>query len=170
MDLKKISIGKNPPEELNVIVEIPMGSQVKYELDKESGALFVDRVIYGAMSFPFNYGFVPHTLADDGDPIDVVVLSSQSFTPGSVVPVRVIGMLEMKDESGIDTKILACPTKKIDPFYAHVEDIIDLTEPEKAKIKNFFDRYKELEPGKWVKTKEFLPKEKAHEEIKKAIR
>ena len=170
MDIKKISIGKNPPEELNVIIEIPMSSQVKYELDKESGALFVDRIMYGAMSFPFNYGFVPHTLAEDGDPIDVMVLSSQRFTPGSIVPVRVIGMLEMEDESGIDTKIIACPTKKIDPFMAHIEDVKDLPEPVKAKIKNFFDRYKELEPGKWVKTRDFLSKEKAYEEIKKAIR
>ena len=170
MDIKKIPAGEKPPEEINVIIEIPQGSAVKYELDKDSGAIFVDRIMYGAMTFPFNYGFIPNTLAEDGDPVDVLVLSSQTFAPGSVVPARVVGMLEMEDEAGIDTKIIACPTKKIDPFMAHIEDVEDIPEPVKAKIKNFFDRYKELEPGKWVKTRDFLSKEKAKEEIRKAIK
>ncbi len=170
MDIKKIPAGKNPPEEINVVIEIPEGSQVKYELDKESGAIFADRFLYTSMQFPFNYGFIPNTLAEDGDPVDVLVISPKPVFPGIVLPARPIGMLEMEDEAGIDTKIIAVPIKKIDPFMAHIEDVKDLPEALKNKIKHFFDHYKELEPGKWVKTKEFLPKEKAYEEIKKAIK
>ncbi len=170
MDIKKIAVGKNPPEEVNVVVEIPQGSQVKYELDKDSGAIFADRFLYTSMQFPFNYGFIPNTKAEDGDPVDVLVISSQTLYPGTVIPTRVIGMLEMEDEEGIDTKIIAVPTKKIDPFMAHIEDVKDLEDSLKQKIKHFFDHYKELEPGKWVKTREFLSKERAYEEIGKAIK
>ena len=169
MDIKKIKVGKNPPSNVNVVIEIPEGSGVKYELDKDSGAIFVDRVNYGAMVFPFNYGFIPHTKAEDGDPVDVVVLSSQRFVPGSVVAVRVIGMLEMEDEAGIDTKVIAVPEQKIDPFMADIEDIEDIPQAVKDKIKNFFDRYKELEPKKWVKTKNFLSREDAYKSIEKAL-
>jgi len=170
MDIKKISAGKKPPQEINVFVEIPQGSSIKYELDKESGAIMVDRFAYTAMSYPFNYGFIPQTLAEDGDPVDVLVLSSMSVAPGTIIPSRVIGMLEMEDEAGIDTKILAVPTVKVDPFYAHINDISDIDETTKKKIKHFFDHYKEIEPNKWVKTKDFLDKTKAEEAVSKSLK
>ncbi len=170
MNLSKLSVGKNPPTEVNVLIEIPQGSSVKYELDKESGFVMVDRFNFTAMFYPFNYGFIPATHAEDGDPVDVLVISSYSVAPGTVIPARPIGMLEMEDEAGIDTKIIAVPAKKVDPFFAKVEDIADLDEMTKKKIQHFFNHYKELEPGKWVKTKNFLSKEKAEEAIKKGIR
>jgi len=169
MDLSKLSIGKNAPEEVNVVIEIPQGSAIKYEMDKESGFIMVDRFNFTAMNYPFNYGFIPHTKAEDGDPVDVLVISSYSVAPGTVLPGRIIGMLEMEDEAGIDTKILAVPPKKVDPFFAQIEDIEDLNEATKNKIKHFFNHYKELEPGKWVKTKAFLNKEKALADIKRCI-
>lgn len=173
MNLSKLSSGKNPPEEINVFIEIPQGTSVKYELDKESGVIFVDRFNYTAMAYPFNYGFIPGTQAEDGDPIDVLVLSIQPVLPGTVIPSKPIGMLEMEDEEGIDTKILAVPSVKkiaIDPYYSKINDISDLDDATKNKIKHFFDHYKELEPGKWVKTKEFLGKDKAFEAIKKSLK
>ena len=170
MDISKLSAGKNPPEEVNVFVEIPQGSAVKYELDKETGFMTDDRFGYTAMAYPFNYGFIPSTHAEDGDPVDVLVISTYRVDPGCVIPVRPIGLLEMEDEAGIDTKILAVPTKKVDPFYANINDITDLDETTKAKIKHYFDHYKELEPGKWVKTKDFLGKEKAYESIKAGMK
>ena len=165
MDLDKLSIGKNIPEEVNVVVEIPQGGSVKYEMDKDSGAIMVDRFAYTAMFYPFNYGFIPHTLAKDGDPVDVLVISTYPVYPGAVIPSRVVGMLEMEDEEGIDTNIIAGPTKKVDPFFSKVEDIGDIDEPTKAKIKHFFEHYKEIEPNKWVKVKDFLPKLRAFAEI-----
>ncbi len=170
MDLKKLSAGKNPPEEINVFVEIPQGSSIKYELDKETGIVMVDRFAYTAMFYPFNYGFVPQTAAEDGDPVDVLVISTYAVAPGTVIPSRPVGMLEMEDEEGIDTKIIAVPTKKVDPFYADINDINDLDETTKKKIQHFFNHYKELEPNKWVKTKNFLPREKAMEAIQKAMK
>jgi len=170
MDIKKISIGKNPPQEVNVLVEIPQGSSVKYEMDKESGAIVVDRFNYTATFYPFNYGFIPTTVAEDGDPVDVLVISSYPVAPGTVIAVRPIGMLEMEDEEGIDTKILAVPTKKVDPFFEEINNVDDLNETTKKKIQHFFNHYKELEPGKWVKTRNFLDKEKAYEAIKKATK
>lgn len=161
----KLHPGKNAPEEINVFVEIPANSSIKYELDKDSGIIFVDRFNYTAMSYPFNYGFVPDSSAEDGDPLDVLVISSYAVAPGTVIPARPIGMLEMEDEEGIDTKIIAVPTVKVDPFYARVEDIEDLDEIVKRKIKHFFDHYKELEPKKWVKTKNFLGKNQALEAV-----
>lgn len=170
MNITKLSIGKNPPEEVNVLVEIPQGSSVKYELDKESGIIMVDRFNFTAMAYPFNYGFIPSTKAEDGDPTDVLVISSQPVSSGCMIAVRPIGMLEMEDEAGIDTKIIAVPTKKIDPAFANIKDIIDIDEATKNKIKHFFNHYKELEPGKWVKTKDFLSKDKALEDIKKSMK
>lgn len=170
MDISKLSIGKNPPEEVNAFIEIPQGSSTKYELDKGSGIVMVDRFAYTAMFYPFNYGFVPGTHAEDGDPVDILVISTYSVAPGCAIPVRPIGMLEMEDEEGVDTKILSVPTKKVDPFMAHINDISDLDEATKTKIKHMFDHYKELEPNKWVRTKNFLPKENAFEAIKKAIK
>ena len=169
MDIKKIPAGKNPPEDIYVVVEIPKGSPVKYELDKESGAVFVDRVLYTAMYYPFNYGFIPNTLAEDGDPVDVLVIGEWSVVPGSVLRARVIGMLEMEDESGVDAKVIAVPHEKIDPTYKDIVEISDLATAVLNKIKHFFERYKELEPGKWVKVKEFKGKEAALEEVKKGI-
>lgn len=169
MDISKIPAGKNPPSEINVFIEIPQGSSVKYELDKESGAIAVDRLLYTSMAYPCNYGFIPNTGAEDGDPTDVLVITSAVLFPGTYVPARPIGMLEMEDEGGIDHKIIAVPTKKIDPYSAHIEDISDLDEATKNKIKHFFDHMKELEPNKWVKTKDFLGKAQAEEVIKKSL-
>lgn len=168
MDLSKISKGKDFPNEVNVVIEVPAQSPVKYEFDKDAGAVVVDRFMYTAMAYPFNYGFVPHTHADDGDPVDVLVLSSHPVQSGSVIAARPIGVLEMEDEAGIDHKVLAVPTKKIDPFYADVEDIKDLNETLLGQIKHFFEHYKELEPNKWVKVKEFKGGDAAREDIQKA--
>lgn len=168
MDITKISAGKNVPEEINVFVEIPQGSSVKYELDKTSGAIVVDRFIHTAMAYPFNYGFIPHTHAEDGDPVDVLLLSSFPVAPASVIAARPIGVLEMEDEAGPDNKILAVPISKVDPHYADISDADDLGNPTKNKIKHFFESYKQLEQGKWVKTRNFLGREKAFEEIRKS--
>lgn len=171
MNLAKLSAGKNPQAgEVNVLVEIPQGSSIKYEMDKDSGFIMVDRFAYTAMFYPFNYGFIPQTSAEDGDPVDVLVISTYAVSPGTVIPSRVIGMLEMEDEEGIDTKILAVPTVKVDPFFEKVETIEDLDQTTKKKVQHFFNHYKELEPNKWVKTKSFLPKEKAIEAVQKALK
>lgn len=171
MDMKKLSVGKKPEEGLvNVFVEIPKDSDIKYELDKESGMIFVDRFLYTAMSYPFNYGFVPNTLADDGDPLDVLVLSDKVIAPGVVIPSVVIGMLEMEDEEGIDTKILAVPTKKVDPLYGDFKDMSDVPEAIKNKLKHFFENYKTLEPGKWVKIKDWKGKDAALMALKDSMK
>lgn len=170
MNLSKLSAGKNPPEEINVFVEIPQGSFIKYEMDKDTECITVDRFSYTSMAFPGNYGFIPQTHGEDGDPLDVLLVTTYSVQSGVVISARVIGMLEMEDEAGIDTKIIAVPTKKVDPFFAHVEDIDDLNETLKKKIQHYFNHYKELEPGKWVKTKNFLSKDKAMEAIRKAMK
>ena len=169
MEFKNVSSGKNPPEEINVFVEISKGSSTKYEVDEESGFLMVDRFLYTSMVFPFNYGFVPNTKAKDGDPLDVVIISSFSVNPGAIIPVRPVGMLQMEDEAGIDHKIIAVPAEKIDPEQKNINDIDDVNEHIKDKIKNFFNNYKALEPNKWVKTKDFLGKKEAQEEIKKSL-
>jgi inorganic pyrophosphatase len=158
------------PDKMNALIEISQGSSVKYEIDKETGLLFVDRFTHGAMFYPFNYGYIPGTSAEDGDALDILVISTYAVQPGTVIPSRAIGMLEMEDEAGIDTKKIAVPHHKVDPFYKEVQDISDLPEMVKAKIKNFFDRYKDLEEGKWVKTKDFLSKDKAVEAIKAAMK
>ena len=171
MNIKKIPVGKNPAQgEINVVIEIPKDSNIKYELDKESEAIFVDRFLYTAMQYPFNYGFVPNTLSGDGDPVDVLVLNEHAVTPGTVIPSVAIGVLEMEDEAGIDAKILAVPTKKIDPFFGSFNDISDVPDAIKNKIKHFFENYKTLEPEKWVKVKEWHGKEKALEEVKKSLK
>ncbi|RMA92563.1 inorganic diphosphatase [Hydrogenothermus marinus] len=169
MDLSKIPAGKNPPDDIYVVVEIPQGSSIKYEVDKESGAVFVDRFLFTAMYYPFNYGFIPNTLAEDGDPTDVLVISSQPVTPGSVIRSRPIGMLEMEDEEGIDTKIIAVPVSKLDPSFDNINEVSDLPEAILNKIKHFFEHYKELEKGKWVKVRDFKSSKIAKEDIKKAI-
>ena len=170
MNLSKLSAGKNPPEEINVLVEIPEGSFIKYEMDKEDGYIHVDRFAFTSMAFPGNYGFIPQSHGEDGDPLDVLLIATYSVQSGVVVPSRVIGMLEMEDEAGIDTKIIAVPIKKVDPFYAHVENIEDLDETLKKKIQHYFNHYKELESGKWVKTKNFLNKSEALKAVEKSLK
>ncbi|MGC8587971.1 MAG: inorganic diphosphatase [Hydrogenobaculum sp.] len=168
MDLSKV-VSKNPPDDIYAFIEIPKDSNIKYELDKESGVIFVDRVLFTAMYYPFNYGFIPNTLAEDGDPADILVISDFSAVTGSVIRCSLVGMLEMEDEAGIDTKFLAVPHKKVDPSFSHIKDVDGIPEHIKDKIKHFFEHYKELEQGKWVKIKNFISKEKASEELKKAI-
>jgi len=169
MEINKIPAGKNPPQEINVFIEIPQGSSVKYELDKDSGVIAVDRLLYTSMAYPFNYGFIPNTHAEDGDPLDVLLITSTPFFPGTFAPARPIGMLEMEDEEGIDHKIIAVPTAKIDPELSDVNEIDDLGGHLKSKIKHFFETYKQLEPNKWVKIKDFLDKSHAEEVIKKSL-
>jgi inorganic pyrophosphatase len=171
MDINKISAGKDPANGLvNVFIEIPKDSNIKYELDKDSGAVFVDRFLHTSMMYPANYGFVPNTLADDGDPVDVLVLSDYSVTPGVVIPAQVIGVLEMEDEEGIDAKVVAVPPAKIDPVYGVYKDINDIPEALRNKMKHFFETYKALEPGKWVKVKDWHGRDKAIESVKAGLR
>jgi len=155
-------------QEINVLIEIPKNSMVKYEVDKETGVLIVDRFIHTAMGYPFNYGYLPNTSSKDGDPVDVMVISTHPVQAGSILPSRVIGMLEMEDEAGIDNKIIAVPTKKVDPFYAGIQDLDDLNEATKKMIKHFFEQYKDIEPGKWTKVRDFLGKEDALREIEES--
>lgn len=164
-----LTYGKNAPEEVNVVIEIPKDTNVKYELDKESGMLFVDRFSRTAMNYPCNYGFVPGTLSGDGDPVDVLVLSEKSVFPGVVIPVRPIGMLEMEDESGIDAKVLAVPAIKGDTTYGNMKDISEVSEDTLEQIKHFFEHYKEIDKGKWVKVKNWLGREQAIKEITDGI-
>ncbi|TDJ80701.1 inorganic diphosphatase [Campylobacter volucris] len=169
MDISKIKIGENP-NKLNALIEIPYGSNIKYEFDKESGAIMVDRVMYSAMFYPANYGFIPNTLADDGDPIDVLVLNEYPIQAGAVIPCRLIGVLLMEDESGMDEKLLAVPVSKIDPRYDSIKSLDDLPKATLDKIKNFFETYKILEPNKWVKVKEFAGIEKASQILENSIK
>ncbi|EJL53846.1 MULTISPECIES: inorganic diphosphatase [unclassified Rhizobium] len=152
MRIDAISIGKNPPEDVNVIVEVPVGGHpIKYEMDKEAGTLVVDRFLYTPMTYPGNYGFVPHTLSEDGDPIDVLIASTRPLVPGCVINVRPIGVLKMEDNSGKDEKIIAVPSPKLTLRYEKVKDFTDLPEITLKQIEHFFEHYKDLEPGKWVK-------------------
>ncbi|WP_086224165.1 inorganic diphosphatase [Campylobacter devanensis] len=169
MDISKIKAGNNP-DKLNAVIEIPYGSNIKYEIDKDSGAVVVDRVLYSAMFYPANYGFIPSTLADDGDPADVLVLNEYPLQAGSVIPCRLIGVLVMEDESGMDEKLLAVPVSKIDPRYDGIKSIDDLPKATLDKIKNFFETYKMLEPNKWVKVKGFEDAKKAQDILDKAIK
>ncbi len=168
--MKNLSAGINPPQQINVLVEIPQDSLVKYEMDKKSGYIFVDRFAFTTMGYPANYGFVPNTQAGDGDPVDVLVLSVRAVHPGTVIPATPIGLLEMEDESGIDTKVIAVPPTKVDPFYGKFTDIKHMPEAELARIKHFFEHYKELEPGKWVKVRGWQGKDAALEEIQKSLK
>jgi inorganic pyrophosphatase len=152
MRLEAIAIGKNPPEDINVIVEVPIGGEpIKYELDKASGTLVVDRFLHTPMRYPGNYGFVPHTLSDDGDPIDVLIANTRPIVPGAVINVRPIGVLKMEDEAGGDEKIIAVPSPKLTKRYAKVHNYGDMPEITLQQIEHFFTHYKDLEPGKWVK-------------------
>ncbi|MBK1666267.1 inorganic pyrophosphatase [Rhodospirillum rubrum] len=152
MDIKKIPVGKNPPQDVNVIIEIPLlADPVKYEVDKESGAMFVDRFLHTAMHYPCNYGFVPHTLSDDGDPVDVMVVGRIPVAVGSVMRTRPVGVLYMEDEAGRDEKILGVPHSKLYPYHDNVNNFGDLRPIELRRIEHFFAHYKDLEEGKWVK-------------------
>ena len=152
MGLDLVPTGKNPPDEINVIIEIPKDAEpVKYEVDKETGAIFVDRVLSTPMRYPCNYGYVPHTLCGDGDPADVLVLMPLALIPGSVIRVRPVGVLRMVDEAGGDEKILAVPIDKVFPGYAHIQHIDDVPKHWLERIGHFFEHYKDLEKGKWVK-------------------
>ena len=168
MDISKIGYGENP-DAVKAIIEVPYGSNVKYELDKDSGAIEVDRVMYSAMFYPANYGFVANTLSDDGDPADILVISEYPLYPGCYIKSRLIGVLMMEDESGIDEKLIADPADKIDPTYSAIRDIDDLPEHTLNKIKNFFETYKMLEPNKLVKVTGFNGKKEAQEILSKAI-
>ena len=168
MDLSKIGYGENP-DKVKAVIEIPYGSNIKYEIEKESGAVVVDRVMHSAMYYPANYGFVNKTLSQDGDPADVLVLTEYPMQAGSVVNCRLIGVLIMEDESGIDEKLLAVPVSKIDPTFNEIQDIDDLPKHTLAKIKNFFETYKMLEPGKWVKVKDYQNKAAAAKILQDAI-
>ncbi|MDD3170421.1 MAG: inorganic diphosphatase [Candidatus Paceibacterota bacterium] len=152
---------------LNVFIEIPKGSGNKYELDKEINKIVLDRALYSSVHFPFEYGFIEGTLSEDGDPLDVVVLASNPTFPGCIVPAKIIGLLNMEDESGIDYKIIAAPDDKIDPRFKEINDISDLSEHQRKEIQEFFEIYKRLEPNKWVKVVGFESKEKAEEIIEK---
>lgn len=170
MDLKKIPIGKNPPNDVNVVIEIPLkGDPVKYEVDKESGAMFVDRFLHTAMYYPCNYGFIPNTLSDDGDPVDVLVVGRHAVVPGSVMRSRPIGVLMMEDEAGQDEKILAVPHPKLHPFYDDVQSYKDLPPTLIQQIEHFFAHYKDLEEGKWVKVTGWRDADEAGKIIVQAI-
>ncbi|MEQ1439497.1 inorganic diphosphatase [Fontimonas sp. SYSU GA230001] len=149
-----VPTGKDAPNDINVIIEIPMNSEpVKYEVDKTSGAIFVDRLLTTPMRYPCNYGYVPHTLCGDGDPLDVLVMTPMPLIPGCVINCRPIGMLEMEDESGSDEKLVAVPNNKIFPLYKHITSVRELPDLIRDQIQHFFEHYKDLEKGKWVKVK-----------------
>ena len=155
--------------EIDALIEIPKGSFVKYEMDKATGAFRVDRFIHTTMGYPFNYGYLPGTLALDGDPVDIIVLSTHAVQSGAIIPVRIIGMLQMEDESGIDNKIITVPTEKVDPFQALIKDIDDLSPAQKNLIKNFFETYKLAEPNRWAKVGQFSNRATAIKEIESCI-
>ena len=170
MRIDAISIGESPPEDVNVVVEVPVGGNpIKYELDKEAGTLVVDRFLYTPMSYPGNYGFVPHTLSEDGDPIDVLICNTRPLVPGCVINVRPIGVLIMEDNAGQDEKAIAVPQQSLTKRYDDVLNITDLPEITLQQIEHFFEHYKDLEPGKWVKIGDWLGCEDAKRLIVEAI-
>jgi inorganic pyrophosphatase len=170
MRLDAIAIGKNPPEEVNVIVEVPVGGEpIKYEMDKESGTLVVDRFLYTSMRYPGNYGFIPHTLSEDGDPCDVLIANQRGIVPGAVVAVRPVGVLRMQDEAGGDEKIIAVPTTRLTRRYEKVISYTDLPDITLKQIEHFFQHYKDLESSKWVKMLGWGDGEEAKSLIREAI-
>jgi inorganic pyrophosphatase len=166
MRIDAISIGKNPPHDVNVIIEVPVGGEpIKYEMDKEAGTLVVDRFLYTPMRYPGNYGFIPHTLSGDGDPCDVLIVNTRAIVPGAVISVRPVGVLLMEDEAGGDEKIIAVPSSKLTQRYDKVKDYSDLPEITLQQIRHFFEHYKDLEKGKWVKIDGWAGIEDAKREI-----
>jgi inorganic pyrophosphatase len=164
-----LKAGKNPPEEINVVIEIPKGSNIKYEIDDETGALFVDRKLFTAMFYPCNYGFVPQTKEKDGDPVDVLVLGNDPVVPSSVIRASPVGVLITADEEGEDAKVVAVPVAKVDPSFSEVKDIQNVPQHIQDQIKHFFEHYKELEKGKYVKVKGWENKESAKRKINEAM-
>jgi inorganic pyrophosphatase len=170
MRIDAISIGKNPPHEVNVIIEVPVGGEpIKYEMDKDAGTLVVDRFLYTAMRYPGNYGFIPHTLSGDGDPCDVLVANTRAIVPGAVMSVRPVGVLLMEDEAGGDEKIIAVPSSKLTQRYDKVKNYNDLPDITLQQIQHFFEHYKDLEPGKWVKVLRWGDAADAHKLIIEGI-
>ena len=170
MNLNAIATGKNPPDDVNVVIEVAIGGEpIKYELDKKSGTLVVDRFLYTPMRYPGNYGFVPHTLSDDGDPIDVLVANTRPIVPGAVINVRPVGVLRMEDDAGTDEKIVAVPVPKLTQRYVNVKNYTDLPPITLEQIQHFFEHYKDLEPGKWVKVAGWGSAEDARRLISEAI-
>lgn len=170
MSLDQVPAGKSLPDDINVIIEIPQNADpIKYEVDKDSGAIFVDRMLGTAMHYPCNYGYVPHTLCGDGDPVDVLVIMPFALIPGSVVRCRPVGVLKMTDESGEDAKVVAVPFEKITPLYNDVKSVEDLPEITLNQIAHFFEHYKDLEKGKWVKIEGWEGAEAARQEILESV-
>lgn len=170
MRLDEIDIGINPPGDVNVIIEVPIGGEpIKYEMDKKSGALFVDRFLYTAMRYPGNYGFIPHTLSEDGDPCDVIIANTRAIVPGAVMNCRVVGVLLMEDEAGGDEKIVAVPSSRLTKRYDSVTNHTDLPDITLHQIEHFFAHYKDLEPDKWVKIIRWGDAAEAREIVQQAI-
>jgi inorganic pyrophosphatase len=170
MRIDAIAIGTNPPHDVNVIIEVPVGGQpIKYEMDKEAGTLVVDRFLYTPMHYPGNYGFVPHTLSEDGDPIDVLVCNTRQLVPGCLINVRPIGVLVMEDNAGRDEKIIAVPSPHLSRRYENVHECSDMPEITLQQIEHFFEHYKDLEPGKWVKIGDWRGAAEARRMIVEAI-
>jgi len=170
MRLDAIPIGINPPDDVNVVIEVAIGGEpIKYEMNKEAGTLFVDRFLHTPMRYPGNYGFVPHTLSDDGDPIDVLVANTRPIVPGAVINVRPVGVLLMEDDGGGDEKIIAVPAPKLTKRYVNVHEVTDLPEITRDQIRHFFEHYKDLEPGKWVKVLGWGDASEARRLIQEAI-
>lgn len=171
MHIEAIPIGYNPPEDINVIIEVPVGGEpIKYEMDKASGTLIVDRFLYTPMRYPGNYGFIPHTLSADGDPLDVLVCNTRAIVPGAVINCRPIGVLVMEDDGGGDEKLIAVPSSKLTKRYDSVRNFTDLPIITKEQIEHFFAHYKDLEPGKWVKIHHWGDTKEAHKYIRDAIK
>jgi inorganic pyrophosphatase len=170
MRLDAIPIGNNPPEDVNVVIEVGIGGEpIKYEMDKDAGTLFVDRFLHTPMRYPGNYGFVPHTLSADGDPIDVLIANTRPIAPGAYINVRPVGVLKMQDENGIDEKIIAVPSPKLTKRYVHVKNYTDLPAITLEQIQHFFEHYKDLEAGKWVKVLGWGDAAEAQQMLREAI-
>jgi inorganic pyrophosphatase len=170
MRVDAIPIGINPPHDVNVVIEVPIGGEpIKYEMDKEAGVLVVDRFLYTSMRYPGNYGFIPNTLSGDGDPCDVIIANTRAVVPGAVMNCRVVGVLMMEDEAGQDEKILAVPSAKLTQRYDHVANYTDLPEITLEQISHFFTHYKDLEPGKWVKLRGWRDADHARALVVEAI-
>jgi len=170
MRIDAIAVGRDAPNDINVVIEVPIGGEpIKYELDKNSGTLMVDRFLYTPMRYPGNYGFVPHTLSDDGDPIDVLVCNSRAIVPGAVINCKPIGVLKMEDDGGLDEKIIAVPSEKVTRRFESITCYRDLPEITLDQVSHFFEHYKDLEPGKWVKIEGWGDAEEAKTMIVEAI-
>ncbi|MFZ3178331.1 MAG: inorganic diphosphatase [Methylovirgula sp.] len=170
MQIDAIAIGYNPPDDVNVVIEVPIGGEpIKYEMDKKAGVLVVDRFLYTSMRYPGNYGFVPHTLSQDGDPCDVIIANRRAIVPGAVMNCRVVGVLLMQDEHGVDEKILAVPSPKLTQRYETVRNYTDLPPIATQQIEHFFAHYKDLEPGKWAKILRWGDAEEARKFVTDAI-